>query len=143
MTGVQTCALPIYEYIQDLDAVEKICSVTDEKEQKINSLEDKYNECKNKVFVAERWTFEWCLFNSNAFSTMFIDSLKKTHPRIYSDDQKVEKKLAKQLLTRTLEKSKLAYEFAKILDEDDAKISVDTKDSAYYIVEAIKHAIKH
>ena len=83
------------------------------------------------------------MFNSKAFSAIFIDSLKKTHSQIYSDVQKVKEKLAKQLLKRTLDKTRLAYEFAKILDENDAKIVVDEEDSAYYIVEAIKHAIKH
>ncbi len=132
-----------FEYKQDLDTVEEICCVEDKKENKIKSLEEQYNECKNRVFVAGRWTFEWCLFNSNALSTIFIDSLKKTHPRIYSEGQDVENELAEQLLKKTLDKTRLAYEFAKILDEGDDDICVSEDDSARYIFEAIKHAIKH
>jgi putative ATP-dependent endonuclease of OLD family len=132
-----------FEYKRASDTVDIICSVKDKKDQKIKSLEEKYNECKNKVFIAGRWTFEWCLFNSKAFSARFIDSLRKIHPRIFSEEQDVEKTLAKQLLKKTLEKTRLAYEFAKILDEGDDDICVSEDDSARYIFEAIKHVIKH
>ncbi|MDE3183198.1 MAG: AAA family ATPase [Bacteroidota bacterium] len=104
-----------------------------------------------KYFPALNWTFEYSLFKSKSLTTVFQTATKNIH----SDspwDNDFEKELAKKLINKSFEKTKIAYEIANAIDEDlekfgkkeiEAKtitISEDEDDTVSYLVKAIKYA---
>ncbi|PVD52198.1 ATP-dependent endonuclease [Terrimonas sp.] len=104
-----------------------------------------------KYFPALNWTLEYSLFKSPSLTRVFQTATKKIH----SDspwDNDFEKELAKKLINKNFEKTKIAYEIANAIDEDlekfgkkeiEAKtitISEDEDDTVSYLVKAIKYA---
>lgn len=103
------------------------------------------NSEKNiKYFVAPLWTFEYSLFKSTSLSSTFQDTVKSIHTRTpWGDDFEME--LAKKLINEGLEKTKIAYKLACIIDEDlefeTPSISIqdyDT-DTINYLIKALKY----
>ena len=106
------------------------------------NLENEYNINNNKIYIASKWTFEWCIFNSKFLSNKFIEIVKKTHSKTEWKD--FESSLAKKLIKRTLNKTEIAYKLAQSIENeisiDFSKITND--DTIYYMIEAIKYACR-
>ena len=70
-----------------------------------------------KCFPALNWTLEYSLFKSPSLTKAFQAATNKIH----SDspwENDFEKELAKKLINKSFEKTKIAYEMANAIDED-------------------------
>lgn len=112
---------------------------------------NKKSENKVKYFPAPNWTLEYSLFKSVSLTTVFQNAVKCIHTGTDWETD-FEKALAKKLINKGLEKTKIAYNMAHAIDEDLEKfqkkeieeksilISEEESDSVNYLVKAIKHA---
>ena len=98
-----------------------------------------------KPFISNFWTFEWCLLKSDLLGAKFKEVLKNVHNDTFNkcnSEQDWEIGLAKLLLSKSLQKTQLAFELSEKIKEMES-ISFHNTDSFFYIVEAIKHACKN
>lgn len=106
---------------------------------KKNIKEAQFNKSKSVLhFVSDLWTFEYCLLKSNYMSTEFKKVLRDTHSDTFSNDN-WEENLAKILLSKSLDKTEVAYKLSLIDEEIDID-TIDKDDTIYYLINAIKHA---
>lgn len=116
-----------------LNITESIRTSTKKKKE-----EEFYNDKSVLHFVSNLWTFEYCLLKSNYLSSEFKTILKKIHSDTFNDN-KWEENLAKILLSKSIEKTEIAYKLSLIED----KINIDATDeidTITYLIDAIKHA---
>jgi putative ATP-dependent endonuclease of OLD family len=131
----------IYDY-QPRDAGD----VTRDSGVVIREKESKFNSQKVKVFVAPKWTLEYCLSQSSSLAGAFKQALKTAHPQI--DTGNLEHELAKKLINKSLDKTEVAHRLAQTLEEDSKKESPkislnDNDESIKYLLKAIKHACRN
>ena len=139
MTGVQTCALPIYEKDEE------------NKRKSINRDFVDFNKSKVILKIAKQWTLEWGLYKSPVLSKLFKQAVFKVHNKTdeFEPDDKGDfkpefeakfiQKLAKKEGTSPLDKVRIASELALLIEEEKPDFSV--KDGFLeYIIDAIKHA---
>lgn len=117
--------------------------VQQETQQKLVEIDGK-SENNVKYFTAPNWTLEYSLFKSTSLTTVFQNAVKGIHTGT-DWDTNFEKALAEKLINKVLKKTEVAYQIAKVIDEDLVK-SVRTiqnldniNDSVNYIVKAIKY----
>ncbi|TDW52077.1 putative ATP-dependent endonuclease of OLD family [Flavobacterium sp. 270] len=123
--------------------------------QKIDDIETIRSEKKKAVldknsdfvipFVSPFWTFEWCILRSELLGSLFKEVLKNVHSDTFtscSSEMEWEIGLAKLLLSKSLQKTQLAYELSEEIKKMQT-ISFKKDDSFYYIAAAIKHACKN
>lgn len=104
-----------------------------------NIKEAQFNKSKSVLhFVSDLWTFEYCLLKSNYMSTEFKKVLRDTHSDTFSNDN-WEENLAKILLSKSLDKTEVAYKLSLIDEEIDID-TIEKDDTIYYLINAIKHA---
>ncbi|MDA8238741.1 MAG: AAA family ATPase [Nitrospiraceae bacterium] len=131
----------IYNYQpRDADDVSRDSGVA------IQEKESKFNSQKVKVFVAPKWTLEFCLAQSSSLAGAFAQALKTAHPQI--DTGNLEHELAKKLIDKSLDKTEIAHHLTQTLEGDSKKespeISLDDNDeSIKYLLKAIKHACRN
>ena len=136
----------IREYEKNGDDYQKrdVTTVQEETNQKISDLEGK-SEQNVKYFATPNWTLEYALFKSNSLKTVFERIVRGIHSKT-DWDSNFELELAKKLVNKTLEKTKIAYEIANKIDEDLSKpvderqINIAADDSIDYLVRAIQYA---
>lgn len=101
-----------------------------------------------KLFLATHWTLEWCLFNSDALSTIFKEACMNVHSgtnefkKIHGgdfDDEKFRSKLAEKLINRSLDKVAIASDICLAIKNLTNKLDIQADDTAYYLVQAITH----
>lgn len=117
--------------------------VTRDSGDAIQKKEYKFNSQKVKVFVAPKWTMEYCLAQSSSLAGAFKQALMTAHPQI--DTGNIEHELGKKLINKSLDKTEIAHHLTQTLEGDSKKeapeISLDDSDeSIKYLLEAIKHA---
>ena len=136
----------IREYEKNGDDYQKrdVTTVQEETNQKISDLEGK-SEQNVKYFATQNWTLEYALFNSNSLKTVFERVVRGIHSKTDWDSD-FELELAKKLINKTLEKTKIAYEIANEIDVDlskpahERKINITADGSINYLVRAIQYA---
>jgi putative ATP-dependent endonuclease of OLD family len=117
----------------------------------INAKLDSNNSPNVKLFLSTHWTLEWCLFMSDALSTIFkeacmnvhsgTDEFKKTSGGDF-DNEKFRNKLAEKLKDRSLDKVAIASEICLSIKKLTTKLNIKNDDTAYYLVQAINHVCK-
>jgi len=130
--------------ITDLDVkLEDEDFIIEEKSKKdleTEKKESKYNGQVVKTFVSPHWTFEYCLSRSASLDIQFQEIVKGIHTR--TDWSDFEKSLTQKLDNKGLNKTEIAYQLAKLLEEDSEKevsdIRIDT--AIKYLIEAIEYA---
>ncbi len=110
-----------------------------------------------KLFIANHWTLEWCLFKSPATRSFFMDAVALVHNK--TDEFKKEKtdanqkaeyndaaftsKLIEKLSPASnspLDKVRVAHAFARFISANDIKLDLSESDEYIsYIVKAINH----
>lgn len=104
-----------------------------------------------KLFLATHWTLEWCLFKSDALSTIFKEACMNVHsgtnefkkiPGGDFDDEKFRSKLTEKLKNRSLDKVAIASEICLSIKNLTTKLDIKENDTAYYLVQAINHVCK-
>lgn len=142
--------------VTDYDVRPKDDWTFDEAEEKnkldaINGKLDSYDSPNVKLFLATHWTLEWCLFMSNALSTIFKEACLKVHSRTNEfkktpngdfDDIKFRSKLADKLKDRSLDKVAIASEICLSIKNLTTELDIKETDTAYYLVQAINHVCK-
>lgn len=115
-----------------------------EAKQKTDDIESK-SEKNVKYFATPKWTLEYAMFHSRSLNTLFETAVKKFHTQTpWNADFELE--LAKKLIYKSLEKTRIAYEIASAIDKDLDKpadkrqIKITDDDSINYLVRAIKYA---
>ena len=124
-----------------------------EEEIRLNSILEKLDnhDCPNvQLYLATHWTLEWCLFNSKALSTIFMNSCSKIHSKTAEfkkeadkyDINKFRDKLAAKLKDRSLDKVAIAYEMSLSINMLTSPLEIQKDDTAFYLVNAINHVCK-
>ncbi|MDT7849783.1 AAA family ATPase [Methylophilus sp. VKM B-3414] len=119
-------------------------AIDEETKQKIEEIESKSEGCV-KYFATPSWTLEYAMFNSKSLKTTFETAAKEIHTKTPWDSD-FELELAKKLIKKSLEKTRIAYEIATAIDEDlkkpvhERQIKITDDDSISYLVSAIKYA---
>lgn len=121
-----------------------------EKKRKIKESANFPNDQKVNLYIAPHWTLEWSLYLSTALKTLFMESVSEVHSKTTAfkrtkdqpwDEEAFKNKLIEKLKNRTLDKVSIAQTLvAKIIEVD--QITISGNDSAYYLIDAIKHACK-
>jgi len=133
--------------ITDLDVKpEDENSITEGREKKVVETEkkkSKYDGQVVKTFVSPHWTFEYCLSKSSGLGIQFQEIVKGIHTK--TDWSDFEKSLTQKLDNKGLNKTEIAYQLAKLLENDYKKevpdIAIDMDDTAIkYLIEAIEYA---
>jgi putative ATP-dependent endonuclease of OLD family len=130
----------VYSYVERDNA-----TITQEKQEKITSLNTSYDENNVKSFVASDWTLEYCLHKSISFGEKFKSIVRGIHTQMDIDNFELE--LAKKLINKGLKKTEIAYQIAKEFEEDlkrsaeesQITINVDGDAAISYLINAIKH----
>lgn len=113
-------------------------------------------------FIAEHWTLEWCLFQSNKLGKLFRQAVHNSHPGIsgfkkeadgvHFNEESFKKELinrlrkykievdGKQIRVDSIDKVSVAYHLAQLIDSADIDLSNMEGDTAKYLVDAINHA---
>lgn len=101
--------------------------------------EEEFHNSKNVIhFVSNLWTFEYCLLKSNFLSNEFKKILQETHSDTFCNED-WEENLAKILLSKSINKTEIAYKLS--LNEDKIDINtINKNDTICYLINAIKHA---
>jgi putative ATP-dependent endonuclease of the OLD family len=112
------------------------------KELEVEKKKTKYNGQRVKTFVSPHWTLEYCLFESTSLNSKFIEIVKGIHTKTNWND--FAKGLTDKLNNKGLNKTEIAYQMARFLEEDSNKenpeIKVSKEDVAIkYLIEAIKY----
>ncbi len=130
-----------------------------EKRTNITEKVDTSNYPDISWHIAEHWTLEWCLNESEKFGGLFKEAVSKVHTRTAAfkknnnefniEDFKAEltNKLrkykidgdGKHVSTTELDKVEVAYQFAKLVKEVEIDYEHFDGDSAKYLVDAINH----
>lgn len=130
-----------------------------EKRTNITEKVDTNNYPDISWHIAEHWTLEWCLNESEKFGGLFKEAVSKVHTRTAAfkknnnefniEDFKAEltNKLrkykidgdGKHVSTTELDKVEVAYQFAKLVKEAGIDYEHFDGDSAKYLVDAINH----
>ncbi len=125
-----------------------------EEKNKLDAINGKLDCDDNpnvKLFLATHWTLEWCLFMSNALSTIFKEACSKIHSKTTEfkktpggdfDDEKFRNKLAEKLKDRSLDKVAIASNICLSIKNLTTKLDIKENDTAYYLVQAINHVCK-
>lgn len=93
-------------------------------------------------FMAPRWTLEFSISKSTALGGAFEEVVKSIHTGT-NWEADFEAVLGKMLLTKSLDKTGIAYRLAKKLDDDAGQqLVVSEDDTLDYLVKAIKHACR-
>ncbi len=116
------------------------------KDLKTDKKTSKYNGQFVKTFVSPHWTLEYCLSKSSSLDLQFQEIVKGIHTK--TDWSDFEKSLTEKLDNKGLYKTKIAYQLAKLLEEDNKKeipsiIINDDDETIEYLLEAIKYACKN
>lgn len=136
----------IRAYEKNGDDYKKIAATIVENEtlRKISDIEAA-SDRNVKYFATPNWTLEYALFKSNSLKTAFQSVVKGIHSKT-DWESNFELELAKKLINKSLEKTKIAYEIATAIDEDlrkpvhERQINIAENDSIYYLVSAIRYA---
>lgn len=127
----------IKEYESNGGDIVKRQNIEEEINNKINSIQNKSEE-NVKYFVAPRWTLEYCLYLSDSLGEKFKDIVKEIHSGTdWNSD--FEKELAKKLINKGLEKTKIAYQLATHLDSLDTCLDISAEDTTNYLKQAIEY----
>lgn len=127
-------------------------SVEEEDEKKRSIIESASfpKDQRVRLHIATHWTLEWSLFLSDALKQLFMESVSKVHSRTDAfkrkedntwKDVEFKTKLIELLKTRRLDKVAIAQTLVEKI-KDSNQITITEGDSAYYFVEAIKHACR-
>lgn len=106
----------------------------------------KYNGQVVRTFVSPHQTLEYCLSKSSSFGLQFQEIVKGIHTK--TDWSDFGKSLTEKLDNGGLNKTEIAYQFAKLLEEDHKKeipdiiINKDDK-TIEYLFRAIKYACEN
>lgn len=100
-------------------------------------LVGKYTKQSVKGFICPIWTLEYALFKSVALSALFIKAVKEVHPLI-DWDSNFEKELAKRLIDKSIDKARISYALAQFIES--SAFTIQSNDTVYYLVEAIRYA---
>lgn len=109
-----------------------------------------------KLFIANRWTLEWCLFNSLATRSIFMDAVSSVHCKTEEFKKKkvdgketaeydiasFTSKLIEKLLPGSgspLDKVRVAHTFARLLEENETITLSESDVYISYLVKAINH----
>ena len=113
-------------------------------------------------FIAEHWTLEWCLFQSEKLGYLFRQAVNNSHPRIdgfkkeadrvhFNEDNFKNELInrlrkykigadGKHITVDSIDKVSVAYHMAQLIDSTDIDLSNMEGDTAEYLVDAINHA---
>ena len=121
-----------------------------EKKRKIKESADFPTDQKVNLYISPHWTLEWSLYLSTALKTLFMESVSKVHSKTAAfkrnadqswDEDGFKNKLIEKLKYRTLDKVAIAQTLVAKIKEVN-QITIGNDDSAYYLIDAIKHACK-
>lgn len=121
-----------------------------EKKRKIKESADFPTDQKVNLYISPHWTLEWSLYLSTALKTLFMESVSKVHSKTAAfkrnadqswDEEGFKNKLIEKLKYRTLDKVAIAQILVAKIKEIN-QIMIGNDDSAYYLIDAIKHACK-
>lgn len=129
-----------YSAISEEDENEKKC--------KIKEIADFPTDQKVNLYISPHWTLEWSLYLSTALKTLFMESVSTVHSKTVAfkrnedqswDEEDFKNKLIEKLKYRTLDKVAIAQTLVAKIKEVN-QITIGNDDSAYYLIDAIKHA---
>ncbi|MDY3548884.1 AAA family ATPase [Riemerella anatipestifer] len=112
-------------------------NIQEEIRNKIKQIDSK-SDRNIKYFVAPRWTLEYSLFLSDSMKNYFIEVTKEIHPQIDSQSS-FEVGLAKNLLTKYLKKTEIAYKLANKIDSINQPLEISEGDTLNYLQQAIRY----
>ena len=135
-----------YDYDKDSKSVENRSQ--NEIEKKLNEVSNRKQKEYNykgtiKTFITDYWTFEYALYKSEIFSERFKEIVLNIHKDILFSD--FEKKFVEKLFNHSLDKTRIAYDFALELGSFEEKINkekIENDKAISYLVEAIKFVCK-
>ena len=118
-----------------------------EEKERSKSIKEKIGNADNvDVFLATRWTLEWCLFKSKALSELFVNACSKVHSGTeefkLKNIEKFENKLIDKLKDRSLDKVGIATIMAIEIEKITDPIKYEKDDFAMYLIKAINHVCK-
>ncbi|AJH15580.1 ATP-dependent nuclease [Myroides profundi] len=100
-----------------------------------------------KIFISKQWTLEWCLLKSKALEGIYKTILKEVHHDIFNicddNNENWEKALSRILLSNSINKTEIAYQLRAKLEELGGSLIISNNDTAFYLVEAIKHVCEY
>lgn len=153
--------------VTDLDVRPNDAGVFDSEEETAKRLSIKSQIDVNHYpeigwFIAEHWTLEWCLFQSEKLGYLFrqavnnshtrIDGFKKEADRVHFNEDNFKNELinrlrkykigadGKHITVDSIDKVSVAYHMAQLIDSTDIDLSNMEGDTAEYLVDAINHA---
>ena len=127
----------VREYEVNGNEYERKNNIDSERKSKISEIESKSSQNVN-YFVAPHWTLEYCLYLSDSLREEFKDIIKSIHSGTNWDSD-FEKELAKKLINKSLEKTKIAYQLATHLDSL-RDLDISAEDNINYLKKAIEYA---
>ena len=127
----------VREYEENGNDYQKKDNIDSERGTKISEIESKSSQNVN-YFVAPHWTLEYSLFLSQSLTAKFQEIVKSIHSGTNWDSD-FEKELAKKLINKSLEKTKIAYQLATHLDSL-RDLDISAEDNINYLKKAIKYA---
>lgn len=127
----------VKEYKKEGSEYQKRQNIDEERQKKVKEKELKSFE-NVKYFVAPYWTLEYSLFLSQSLSAKFQEIVKSIHSGTNWDSD-FEKELAKKLINKSLEKTKIAYQLATHLDSL-RDLDISAEDNINYLKKAIEYA---
>ena len=127
----------VKEYEKEGSEYQKKNNIDSERGTKIREIESKSSQNVN-YFVAPHWTLEYSLFLSQSLTAKFQEIVKSIHSGTNWDSD-FEKELAKKLINKSLEKTKIAYQLATHLDSL-RDLDISAEDNINYLKKAIKYA---
>ena len=127
----------VKEYEKEGSEYQRRNDIDSERKNKIREIESKSFQNVN-YFVAPHWTLEYSLFLSQSLTAKFQEIVKSIHSGTNWDSD-FEKELAKKLINKSLEKTKIAYQLATHLDSL-RDLDISAEDNINYLKKAIKYA---
>lgn len=146
--------------ITDLDVLPTDTGVDDAEEtKKRQRKEEEFSASSEevKLFVANHWTLEWCLFKSPATRSFFMDAVSSVHNKTDEfkkmtidehkgaeyNDAAFSSKLVEKLSPASntpLDKVRVAHTFARLISASDVILDLSVSDEYIsYLVNAITH----
>lgn len=127
----------VQEYEKNGDNYNKRQNIGNEISEKITKIKEDSSQ-NVKYFVAPRWTLEYCLYLSQSLGDEFKNIVKSIHSKTNWDSD-FEKELAKKLINKGLEKTKIAYKLATHLDSLNTCLDISVEDTINYLKQAIEY----
>lgn len=127
----------VKEYEKEGSEYQRRNDIDSERKNKIREIESKSFQNVN-YFVAPHWTLEYSLFLSQSLTAKFQEIVKSIHSGTNWDSD-FEKELAKKLINKSLEKTKIAYQLATHLDSL-RDLDISAEDNINYLKKAIEYA---